>query len=204
MATTTKSRKTKTAAKPAKTSIIRRSALAYVGLHSLAYDRLTNRIEKNRELGQKFFGDLVAKGETLEQQSGGWFDSYKQGLERRHAKRVEFAKGLLPAGAKGKVATLEAELEELTETLDKLSKKAKKTAAAKAKSARKSVKAAAETVSEKVEDLVEDTQDKIEDVVETVAETVDAAQAQLFKTDDKVEKLAKAKAAVAQAVKPAQ
>ena len=181
-------------------AILRRNTLAYVGLHGLAYDKLVEGIEKNRTARKALIEDLVSKGADVEKLSETWFGKYTDGVKQRHAKRVEFVQGLIPVSARGQVKSLEAELEELTETFEKLSKKAKKTAKKKTKTVKKVAKEVAEVVADKVEDVVEDVKDLFEDVVETPKADVKPAA----KADDKTEKLAKAKAAVAKTTaKPA-
>ena len=180
-------------------AILRRNTLAYVGLHGLAYDKLIEGIEKNKAARKTLVEDLVSKGEDLEKLSGSWFEKYTDGVKRRHNQRVEFVQGLLPAGARGKVKALEAELEELSDMLEDLSKKAKKTAKKKTTTVKKTVKKAAEVVADKVEDAVEEVKDLFEDVIEAPKTEVKPIE----KPDEKTDKLAKAKAAVAKStVKP--
>ena len=180
--------------------LLRKSALAYAGLHGLAYDKFVERIRKNRELRENLFAELVEKGEAVEKQTAELTGKYRRDLGERFGAAGETVTGFVPKfGAKAKARKLEAELAELTEQFEKLSKKSK--AAAK-KTAKKTVKKATTTIKTVKADAEVKTTKAVK-AVETKVEAVkEEAQAQLFdvQKDSKADKLAKAKAAVAETV----
>lgn len=68
MATKTKAKK-ETVQTQTKTNLLRRSALAYVGLYGMAYEHAVKRWEQARVATNTLFEDLVAKGEVIETQA---------------------------------------------------------------------------------------------------------------------------------------
>ena len=65
----TKAAKTETSGFKA-TELLRKGALAYVGLYGAAYDRAQLRISQARQATDGLFDTLVAKGEEIETSAG--------------------------------------------------------------------------------------------------------------------------------------
>lgn len=126
MAKTTKKAEEKVENITEKASVVaRRSALAYVGLYGLAYDRAKMRADQLAVKSGELFENLVKKGEKLEE----------QGLEMTkdaRAKATEFyadgfatVKNVVPFGKReDRVEDLEAEVTALNKKIAALSKKA--------------------------------------------------------------------------------
>lgn len=113
------------------TGVIRKGALAYVGLYVAAYDRVKPMIATTGDKAEKFFGELVEKGETVEAQAGEVATTAKTRAFAFAAKARE-ALPTLPKAANDRVAELEAEIA-------KLNKKVKAKAKATSKKATKVV-----------------------------------------------------------------
>lgn len=123
-------------------ALLRKGALAYVGLHGAAYDRAKFRAEQVREAankarsqGEDLFGTLVVKGEELEAQAGKIAkDAQKtasETLEETSEKVKSFVpSNILPFSANDRVTELQAEVNALNKKIAALSKK--KTAPRKA------------------------------------------------------------------------
>jgi len=99
------------------TALLRKGALAYVGLHGAAFERAKFRFEQVRGQADGLFDTFVEKGEELE------------------AKATVFAKGAQEkATSNDRVEELEAEVAALNKKISGLAKKAaKKTPAKKVK-----------------------------------------------------------------------
>ena len=180
--------------------LLRKSALAYAGLHGLAYDKFVARIRKNREMRENLFAELVEKGAEVEKQTAKLTDKYRQELSERLSAAGETVTEKLPRfGTDAKARKLEAELAELTRQFEDLTKKSK----AKTKKAAKKTAKKATTTIKTVKADVKVTAEKPVKTADVKVETAKVeSQAQLFDTpkDDKADKLAKAKAAVAETV----
>lgn len=113
------------------TSVIRKGALAYVGLYVAAYDRVKPMLATTGDKAEKFFGELVEKGETVEAQAADVAVTAKTRALALAAKARE-ALPTLPKAANDRVAELEAEIA-------KLNKKVAAKAKAKSKKATKVV-----------------------------------------------------------------
>ncbi len=129
MSTKTKSRKT--SAKVAEKSVLRRSALAYLGLHGLAYDRFQLRREQARELTTGLFDVLAEKGEVTLKQSEVLFKKAESTVLKSYSETAEKVTEILPVPVKSKVERLEDELAELEAKFKRMSKTAKPKAKAK-------------------------------------------------------------------------
>lgn len=124
-AKTTKKTTSKKTAKTADVSIIRKGALAYVGLHGLAYERAQMRADQLKTASGELFETLVKKGAVLE----------TKGLELTKDTRakatdlvetgVESVKNVVPFGGRdNRVEELEGEVAALNKKIAALSKKA--------------------------------------------------------------------------------
>jgi len=146
MATQIKSKKSKAQKAKAKTSpktsapsakkqsLLRRSALAYVGLYGLAYDRAMMRFDQARDLTDTLFDELVEKGELIEAKTNARFKvAQTDAIKQYEATSKSLAKlnplNLLP----GKVEPLVEELEDEVAQLGKKLKALKKSAPAQSK-----------------------------------------------------------------------
>ena len=136
---TKKTTKAKTAKKvEAKTpSIVRKGALAYLGLYGFAAERAQMRADQVKELYAKttdgLFEDLVERGEKVEQLAIGTAKTAQKRVVETFEDTTAKVKAVptkLPFGANDRVAELEAEVATLNKKIATLSKKAatKKTA----------------------------------------------------------------------------
>jgi hypothetical protein len=140
------------------TSVLRKGALAYVGLYGAAYERAKLRTEqvrtaadKARAQGEEFFGDLVIKGEKIEKQAGKMAkdaqNTVVETYEDTSEKVSERVKGfvpskILPFSANDRVEELEAEVVALNKKISALSKKTVKPRKTVKMKTEKTVKAA--------------------------------------------------------------
>ncbi len=160
----------------------RRSALAYVGLYGLAYDRLQMRREQVKTLRSTFFDDMAEKGETAVKQAEVLFKRAQKGAWTNYAGATEKLTEALPIKVKSRVEVLEEELVELQATFDRLSKSAAAGAKKAKKKAAKKTKAAEKIVTEAIDTVVE----TAEAVVETVAPVTEVrAEVPAVKTETK-------------------
>ena len=124
MATTKTTKKTTKKVEAKTESIVRKGALAYVGLYGLAYERAQFRADQLKNASGELFENLVKKGEKLEEQGlsltkdvrGKATDFYNDGLSS--------VKNVVPFGKKDRVEDLESEIEALNKKIAALSKKA--------------------------------------------------------------------------------
>jgi len=123
------------------TDMVRKGALAYVGLYVAAYDRVKPLIAETGDKAEKFFGELVEKGETVEAQAADVATTAKSRAFDFAAKAREIMP-TLPKAANDRVAELEAEIAKLNK---KVAAKAKATSkkAAKVKTQKTTAKKAA-------------------------------------------------------------
>lgn len=129
---------TKTATKTAKnveaqtSSIVRKGALAYLGLYGFAAERAQKRADQVKAIYAKttdgLFEDLVARGEKVEELA---LDTAKtaqkravETFETTTSKVKSIVPTKLPFGANDRVEELEAEIKALNKKITKLSKKA--------------------------------------------------------------------------------
>ncbi len=109
------------------TDAVRKGALAYVGLHGVAYDRFQERRKQLLEATDGFFGDLVERGEKIEAEAGDMFKETRTKVENTYTEGFEKVRGVLPASADNRVEELEAEIASLNKKIVAMGKKAKAT-----------------------------------------------------------------------------
>ncbi|MEL6361544.1 MAG: hypothetical protein AAFR21_10690 [Pseudomonadota bacterium] len=118
---------------------IRTGWLAYLGLYGTAFDRAKPRFEELSVRAREFFGELVEKGEEVENVAQETIGDVRERTHSIYSAGLTRAKDVMPSGvaANDRVAELEAEVEALTKQVAGLKKKpaARKTTKAKAKAA---------------------------------------------------------------------
>ena len=136
------------------TAILRKGALAYVGLYGAAYERAKMRTaqvrtaaDKARAQGEEFFGDLVVKGEKIEKQAGKMAKDAQgtvvETYEETSGKVRSFVPSkILPFSANDRVEELEAEVAALNKKISALSTKTAKPKKAVKMKTEKTVKTA--------------------------------------------------------------
>lgn len=139
------------------TAILRKGALAYVGLYGAAYERAKMRTEqvrtaadKARAQGEEFFGDLVVKGENIEKQAGKMAKDAQGTVVGTYEETSEKVRSfvpskILPFSANDRVEELEAEIAALNKKISALSKKTTKPSKAVKMKTEKTVKTAPKT-----------------------------------------------------------
>ena len=119
------------------TTIARKSTLAYVGLHVAAFER----VKPAMAAGEKFFGELVVKGEKIEEQAQTQAKDAYAVASVKAGEIAEKVRNIVPVfAANDRVAELETELEVLNKRVK-----------AKAKKKTASVKSAAKVETQKAE-----------------------------------------------------
>ena len=117
-------------------AVMRSSWLAYLGLYGAAYERAKPRVETLAERANALFGDLVAKGDTIENTAQERLEDARERAQGVYSVGVKRVKGAMPSGiaANDRVKELEAEVEALNKKIEALAKKpARKTTKAKTK-----------------------------------------------------------------------
>ena len=102
----------------------RKSALAYVGLYGLAYERAQFRAEQLKKASGELFETLVKKGEKLEEQGLELTKDAREKASDLVETSVETVKNVVPFGREDRVEELEAEVKVLNKKIAALSKKA--------------------------------------------------------------------------------
>lgn len=166
---------TKTKDKPK--SFLRRSALAYIGLYGMAYDRAQLRRKQARDLTEGLFEDLSERGETTFTQAELFIKQARIGAWKNYASTAEKVTEILPIPVKTKVEKLEAELASLEAKFDRMNKVAKP-AKSKASKARTVKATASEKSMEKAETSV------VVNTVKTIL-AAESAPKQIEKTETK-------------------
>lgn len=115
-----------TAAKPA--AMLRKGALAYIGLYGAAYETAKSRFETMRDTTDGLFDTLVEKGENLESKAIVLAKGAQITATETLAASTTKVRNVLPTASNDRVEELEAELMVLNK---KLAAMAKKQAAAK-------------------------------------------------------------------------
>jgi len=115
------------------TAMLRKGALAYVGLHGAAFERAKMRTEQVRGLSTKFFGEMVEKGEEIETQATKIAkDAQKSATETFEDTTTKVKSfvpsNILPFSKTDRVSELEAEVTALNKKITALSKKTTATA----------------------------------------------------------------------------
>ena len=129
MAKTKATKSTKTAAKKdtvKTTALLRKGVLAYVGLHSAAYERAKFRFEQVRGATDGLFDTFVEKGEELEAKATILAKTAQDKASETFADTSAKVKGIIPAVSNDRVAELEAEVTALNKKISALTKKAAK------------------------------------------------------------------------------
>jgi len=116
-------------------ALLRKGALAYVGLYGAAYDRAKLSAEQVREAankartqGEEFFGTLVVKGEEIEVQATKLAKDAQKTATETFEETTEKVKSfvpsnILPLSANDRASELQAEVEALNKKIAALSKK---------------------------------------------------------------------------------
>ncbi|RKQ70983.1 hypothetical protein DES40_0290 [Litorimonas taeanensis] len=117
------------------TALLRKGALAYIGLHGAAFERAKFRAEqvrtaanKARTQGEEFFGTLVVKGEEIEVKATKIAKEAQKTATETFEETSEKVKSfvpsnILPLSANDRVSELEAEVTALNKKIAALSKK---------------------------------------------------------------------------------
>lgn len=110
------------------TAILRKGALAYVGLYGAAYERAKLRTEQVRNFSNKFFGEMVEKGEEIEVQATKLAKDAQKTATETFEETSEKVKSfvpsnILPFSKKDRVEELESEVAALNKKIATLSKK---------------------------------------------------------------------------------
>lgn len=125
MAKAKTTKKNTKATKKVDVSNLRKGALAYIGLHGLAYERAQFRAEQLKNASGELFETLVKKGEKLE---GKGLELTKEARAKASdlvEDSVETVKNVVPFGGRdNRVEELEAEVATLNKKIAALSKKA--------------------------------------------------------------------------------
>ncbi len=123
------------------TALLRKGALAYVGMYGAAYERAQFRFNQAREATDGLFETFVEKGEEIEAQASDYLKGTQTAVVKTYKENSEKVRSILPASANDRVEELEAEIAALNKKIVAMGKKA--TAAVKAKT-EKTVAAATE------------------------------------------------------------
>jgi len=127
------------------TALLRKGALAYIGLHGAAYERAKFRLEQVRGATDGLFDTFVEKGEELEAKATVFAKGAQEKATEAFTDTRAKVRGVLPTASNDRVEELEAEVAALNKKISSLAKKAaKKTPAKKVKmTTEKTVKKAA-------------------------------------------------------------
>ncbi len=108
--------------------LVRKGALAYVGLYGAAYDRFQLRREQFRKTRNELFETLVEKGEEIETKATAALKDTQSKVQEQIEDGTEKVRSVLPKSANNRVAELEAEVAKLNKKIATLSRKAKSAA----------------------------------------------------------------------------
>ncbi len=130
------------------TSILRKGALAYIGLYGTAFDRAQARFSQLQSVRKTLVNTLANQGETLEGYAGTGFKSASDVFMKTYACGAARTRKFLPQSARTQITKLESEIAELNVILAGLKKTAKTTKTTKAKPAKAKAakKAAVKTI----------------------------------------------------------
>ena len=113
------------------TALLRKGALAYIGLHGAAYERAKFRFEQVRGATDGLFDSFIEKGEELEAKATVFAkDAQAKATETLNDTTAK-VRGVLPTASNDRVEELEAEVAALNKKISGLAKKAPKKAPAK-------------------------------------------------------------------------
>jgi len=129
MATAKKKTAKKTATKAAEAkSVVRKGALAYLGLYGFAAERAILRTEKVKALYTNatdgLFEDLVSRGEKVEELALGTAKTAQKRAVETFETTADKVKSVVPFGANDRVEELQTEVKTLNKKIAALSKKA--------------------------------------------------------------------------------
>lgn len=125
------------------TAILRKGALAYVGLYGAAFERAKFRFDQVRGATDGLFDTLVVKGEEIEGKATVFAKGAQVKATETFSTTTSKVRGVLPTASNDRVEELEAEVTKLNK---KISAMAKKTTTKKVKT-EKRVKTVAHTMS---------------------------------------------------------
>lgn len=119
--------KTKTAKNAEKatlktTAILRKGALAYVGLYGAAYERAKFRLEQVRGTTDGLFDTLVVKGEEIEGKATVFAKGAQQKATETFATTTTKVRAVLPTASNDRVEELEAEITKLNKKISAMAK----------------------------------------------------------------------------------
>jgi len=113
------------------TALLRKGALAYIGLHGAAYERAKFRFEQVRGATDGLFDTFVEKGEELEAKATVFAKDAQAKATETFNDTTAKVRGVLPTASNDRVEELEAEVAALNKKISGLAKKAPKKAPAK-------------------------------------------------------------------------
>lgn len=108
------------------TALLRKGALAYIGLHGAAYERAKFRFEQVRGATDGLFDTFVEKGEELEAKATIFAKAAQDKASETFADTSAKVKGVIPAASNDRVSELEAEVAALNKKISAMTKKASK------------------------------------------------------------------------------
>ena len=108
------------------TALLRKGALAYIGLHGAAYERAKFRFEQVRGATDGLFESFVEKGEELEAKAAIFAKTAQDKASDTFADTSAKVKSVIPAASNDRVSELEAEVAALNKKLSAMTKKASK------------------------------------------------------------------------------
>jgi len=123
-----KAKTTKTAQKETlkATALLRKGALAYIGLHGAAYERAKFRFEQVRGQADGLFDTFVEKGEELEAKATIFAKDAQIKASATFSDTTAKVRGVMPSASNDRVEELEAEIAALNKKISGLAKKAPK------------------------------------------------------------------------------
>jgi len=113
------------------TAMLRKGALAYIGLYGAAYDRAKFRVEQVRGRADGLFETLVVKGEEIEGKATVFAKGAQVKASETFSTTTSKVRGVLPTASNDRVEELEAEITKLNKKISAMAKK--KASAKKAK-----------------------------------------------------------------------
>ena len=121
MATTKKTAKTMKKVEAKTPTVLRKGALAYLGLYGFAAERATKRVEQVKALYANktdgLFEDLVTRGEKVEELALVTAKSAQKRAADRFETTTGKVKSVVPFGTNDRVQTLEAEIQILNKKI---------------------------------------------------------------------------------------
>ena len=120
--------KTKTAKKVEKETVksvalLRKGALAYIGLYGAAYERAKFRFEQVRGGADGLFETLVVKGEEIEGKATVFAKGAQVKATETFTATTSKVRGVLPTASNDRVEELEAEITKLNKKISAMAKK---------------------------------------------------------------------------------